>query len=180
MADRTETMPTETTTSGTRARGTPAVYADRDPFMDLREHMNRLFDSMFFGRIEPFGEPFGWPRLSRAVQMPRVDVSETPEAVTIQAELPGMDEKDVELTLHDGVLTLKGEKKAKKEEKDKGYHLIERSHGTVGRSFRLPDTVDPDKVTAVFDKGVLTITLPKTGEGKPRTRRIAITGAGTA
>ena len=104
MTDRTETMPTATTTPNTTTRGTPAVRVGRDPFLDLRTHMDRLFDGMF-GSISPFDEPFGWPRLSRAEPMPRVDVSETPEAFTIKAELPGMDEKDVELTLKDGVLT---------------------------------------------------------------------------
>lgn len=174
MADRTETMPTETTT-----RGTPAVRTGRDPFLDLREQMNRLFDGLFTG-VTPFGEPFGWPRIGPAEAMPRVDVSETPEALTIAAELPGMDEKDVTLTVERGVLTLKGEKRHEKEEKERGYHLIERSYGTIGRSFRLPDTVDPDKITAAFDKGVLTITLPKTEAAKPETRRVPITGTGTA
>ncbi|PWC38636.1 Hsp20/alpha crystallin family protein [Azospirillum sp. TSO22-1] len=175
MTDRTETMPTSATTM----RGAPAVRIDRDPFLDLRTHMDRLFDGVF-GSMMPFGEPFGWPRLGRVEPMPRVDVSETPEALTIKAELPGMDETDVELTLNDGVLTLKGEKKAEKEEKDKDHHLIERSYGTISRSFRLPDTVDPEKVTAGFDKGVLTVTLPKTGDRKPKVRRIGITGTGPA
>jgi len=172
MPNRTETMPAETKA----ARGTPATRYGRDPFLDVREHMDRLFDSMFFGPIEPFGQ--SW--LSRAEAMPRVDVSETPDALTITAELPGMDEKDVELTLRGGVLTLKGEKTAGQEEtdKDKGYHLIERHHGTVYRTFRLPDTVDADRIAAGFDKGVLTITLPKTEGGKTHNRRIAITGGG--
>lgn len=179
MTDRTETMPPSTTTPATARRGTPAVRVGGDPFLDLRTHMDRLFDGVF-GSMTPFGDSFGWPRLSRVEAMPRVDVGETAEAFTIKAELPGMDEKDVELTLKDGVLTLKGEKKAEKEANDKDYHLIERSYGTISRSFRLPDTVDPEKVTAGFDKGVLTVTLPKTGEPKPRVRRIDIAGTGTA
>lgn len=179
MTDRTETMPTRTTQPVTTGRGSPAVRVGGDPFLDLRAHMDRLFDGVF-GSIVPFGDSFGWPRLSRVEPMPRVDVSETPEALTIKAELPGMDETDVELTLHDGVLTLKGEKKAEKEEKDKEYSLVERSYGMVRRSFRLPDTVDPEKVTAGFDKGVLTVTLPKSGEPAPKVRRIDIKGTGTA
>lgn len=181
MTDRTETMPTSTTTPTPTAapRAAPVARAGGDPFLDLRAHMDRLFDGVF-GSIVPFGDTFGWPRLGRSEPMPRVDVSETPGMLTIKAELPGMDEKDVELTLNDGVLTLKGEKRAEKEEKDKDYHLIERSYGTISRSFRLPDTVDPEKVTAGFDKGVLTVTLPKTGDRKPRVRRVDITGTGTA
>ena len=155
MTDRTETMPTSTA-----ARDRSAVRVGGDPFLDLRAHMDRLFDGVF-GSMVPFGEAFGWPRLGRVEPTPRVDVSETPEAFVIKAELPGMDEKDVELTLNGGVLTLKGEKKAEKEEKDKDYHLIERSFGAFSRSVGLPEGVKAEDVSAEIAKGVLKVTVKK-------------------
>lgn len=169
MATRMETMPERTS-----GRAMPAARRTGDLFLDLREQMDRLFDNFFGTTVEPFG----WGREGRVAMMPRVDVSETPDAITIKADLPGLDEKDVELTLDGGVLTLKGEKKAEKEEKDeaKHYHVVERSYGSFLRTFRLPDTVEADKVAATFDKGVLTITMPKTVEGESRVRRIDIGG----
>ncbi|HEY0836135.1 MAG TPA: Hsp20/alpha crystallin family protein [Azospirillum sp.] len=159
------------TTSG---RTMPATRRTGDLFLDLREQMDRLFDNFFGTTVEPFG----WGREGRMTMALRVDVSETPDAITIKADLPGLDEKDVELTLDGGVLTLKGEKKVEKEEKDeaKHYHVVERGYGSFLRTFRLPDTVEAEKVAATFDKGVLTITLPKTEEGKSRVRRIEIGG----
>ncbi|MGQ9365974.1 Hsp20/alpha crystallin family protein [Azospirillum sp. A39] len=172
MAEKIETaMPVETGTN----RTVPTPRRSIDPFTELRERMDRMFDGMF-GYLEPFGRLRG---VAPPVVMPHVDIAETADALTITAELPGLDEKDVTLTLLDGVLTLKGEKKAEKEEKDeqRSYHLVERSYGAFTRSFRLPETVDPDKVTATFEKGVLTVTVPKTAEGRERVRTIPV-GAG--
>ena len=153
--------------------GMPTMFRSGDPFVDLREHIDRLFGNVF-GSVEPFGRTI----TGRMEVMPRVDVAETDEAITITADLPGVDEKDVDLTLVNGVLTLRGEKKAEKEEKEKNYHVVERSYGSFTRSFRLPDTVNPDKVAARFDKGVLIITVPKAEDAKTQVRRIAIGGNG--
>ena len=89
---------------------------------------------------------------------------ETETELVVEAELPGMDEKDISVTLNIGVLTLKGEKKSEREEKKDDYHLMERSYGSFQRSFQVADTIDADKVKTVFEKGVLKVTLPKRPE----------------
>jgi HSP20 family protein len=141
-----------------------------EPFSSLRRDMERA--------IENFSRDFGWspPALAGMAEAPRVDVSETDSEVKIEAELPGVDEKVVEVVLSEGRLTIKGEKKQEKEEKKKDYHLTERSYGAFSRSMRLPFEADPDQVKASFEAGVLKITLPKPAEAKEKTRRIAIGG----
>ena len=94
--------------------------------------------------------------------MPNLDLSETKEALTVKVEIPGMDSKDVQVTLQENVLTIKGEKKEEKESKDERYHRVERNYGAFARSVRLPVGVDGSKVEARFKNGVLTVTLPKT------------------
>ena len=127
----------------------------------LRKEMDRLFDR--------FSEP-GWMDMSSLGDWePKIDVSETKDALTLKAEMPGVDQKDITLSLQEGVLTIKGEKEEEKEEKDKRYHRMERSYGSFARAIRLPPAVDGSKVTAVFKHGVLTVTLPKTGEAKGAT-----------
>jgi HSP20 family protein len=131
-----------------------------------------VFDS-FLGR--GFGR---FPELPRvrwgAAAAPSVDVRETPTEFVVEAELPGMEEKDINVTLNNGVLTLKGEKKSEREEKKENYHLMERSYGSFQRTLQLGDTIDPDKVKAAFDKGVLKITLPKRPEAVKAEKRIPI------
>ena len=119
-------------------------------------------------------EPFRQFESSFGMVAPAVDWSETDRQYEITAELPGMEEKDIELTLADQVLTIKGRKSEEKEEKRKDYFLSERRYGSVQRSFRLPPGVDEGKVQASFDKGVLKVVLPKTAEAKKSARRIAI------
>lgn len=127
----------------------------------LRKEMERLFDR--------FAEP-AWPTMPELGEWePTLDVSETKDAVIVKAELPGVEQKDIAVSLQDGMLTIKGEKQAEKEEKDKLYHRVERSYGAFFRSIRMPATVDADKVTAAFKAGVLTITLPKAPEAKGTT-----------
>ena len=149
------------------------------PFTNLREEMNRVFDN-FFGDsfMAPFGRGMGFPSTARASGLiaPKVDVKETERAVVISAELPGIDEKDVELVYRDGVLTLKGEKKYERDQNEENVHVMERSYGSFQRSFQVPDTVDAEKIDANFDKGVLTITLPRSPEALKREKRIKIGG----
>ena len=124
----------------------------------LRQEIDRLFDR--------FTEP-GWPqRPALGDWEPKVDVSETKDAVVVRAEIPGVDQKDIGLSLQEGVLTIKGEKEEEKEEKDKRYHRVERSYGAFARAIRLPAAVDSSKVSATFKDGVLTVTLPKTAAAK--------------
>jgi len=121
-----------------------------------------------------------WPRMSSEMPFaammnaPRADMSESDGEYEVTVELPGLDEKDIELTITDRALVLKGEKKAEKETNEKDYHFTERSFGSVRRQFALPSDVDRDAMKANFAKGVLKVTLPKTKEAKSQTRRIEV------
>src|SRR5262249_3670101 len=120
--------------------------------------MSRLFDSFFEG----FGAgPFGNSRFGELALTPKVDISETDDSVHVAAELPGLEEKDINVTLSHGNLLIQGEKRADKEEKDKNFHRIERSYGSFHRLVPLPAQVDDTKVEASFQNGVLNIVLPK-------------------
>jgi HSP20 family protein len=149
----------------------PVPYRDddRSPFLSLHREMNRVFDEFFrdFDMRLPMmgGAGFngGWPQL---------DVAETDKEVTVTAELPGLEEKDVELLLQDGMLTLKGEKRSETE--DKGRQFSERYYGRFERHIPLSAEVQADKAEARFKNGVLTVTLPKNPEAQPKAKRIAI------
>jgi HSP20 family protein len=139
------------------------------PFKELpalREEMEKLWGRFFGERslAEPFGK--GWA--------PSLDVSETKDNIVVKAEVPGMDGKDIDISLSGGVLTLKGEKKQEKEEKDENYHFTERSYGAFSRSIRLPQEVQTDKVKASYTNGVVTITLPKSEEAKAKEVKIKV------
>lgn len=125
----------------------------------LRKEMERLFDRFF--------EPSEMPTLGD--WSPTVDVSEDKDTITVKAELPGVEQKDIAVSLQDGMLSIKGEKRAEREEKDKRYHRVERSYGAFYRSIQLPSAVDTGKVAATFKDGVVTITLPKAPEAKGTT-----------
>lgn len=129
----------------------------------LRRDMDRLFDRFFDS------EP-GWEALEFGGEWaPKVDLSETKEAYVLRAEIPGVEQKDVHVSLQDQILTIKGEKSKEKEEKDEHYHRKERSYGAFTRAMRLPAAVDASKVAASFKDGVLTVTLPKTPAAKGTT-----------
>jgi HSP20 family protein len=100
---------------------------------------------------------------------PPVDILETENDLVIKADVPDMDMKDIHVSIENGTLTLKGQRKFESEKKEKGYHRIERSYGSFARYFGLPDTVDPEKVQADYKNGTLTVTLPKKEVAKPRT-----------
>jgi len=131
------------------------------PFGDLatfRREMDRLFER-FFGELPTLEFPaFGWT--------PRLDVSETKDSVTVKVELPGLEPKDLDISISGNMLTIKGEKKQETEEKDEHHHLVERAYGSFSRMVQLPAPVSADKVKATFKNGVLTIALPKTEEAK--------------
>ena len=151
-----------------RGRGELASREMRDPFGALRLDMERLF--------EGFSRDFGWgvPAVAGMGDAPRIDVSETDTELKIEAELPGVEEKDLEVVVSDGRLTIKGEKRAEKEEKKKDYHLVERSYGSFARSIGLPFEADPNQVKASFAKGVLTVIVPKPPEVKAKEKKIQI------
>jgi len=123
--------------------------------------MDRLWDDYFGpGRraLRPLPAEFA----------PAVDVKETPDQIVVKAEVPGMDAKDINISVTGDVLTIKGEKKSEREEKEENYHLVERSYGSFSRSLAMPAAVDLDKIEAKYDKGILTITCPKKEEVKPK------------
>jgi HSP20 family protein len=131
--------------------------------LSVQDEFNRLFDEFFDG----FGlAPSG-------TFVPQVDVAEGDKEIKVSAELPGLDEKDVEVTLSNNVLTISGEKKDEKEDRGKNYYRMERSYGSFQRSISVPLEVDTDKVEATFKQGVLTVTLPKTAAAQ-KGKRITV------
>ena len=152
------------------------------PFESLREEIDRLFDDFGRGFWRPFGrslfaeEPL-FRRELTFPSTPAVDVVESEKAYEITAELPGMDEKNIDVKVADGTLTIKGEKQEEKEEKKKDYYLRERSFGSFERSFAIPEGVDADKIDASFKKGVLTLTLPKKPEAQKPAKKIDVKAA---
>jgi len=143
-----------------------------DIFTAMRDEMDRLFE-----RFE-----HGWPRLpslisrgmGREVMLPEVDIHENEKQITVEVDLPGVDEKDVSVTMANGVLTIKGEKKSEREEKKENYYMAERSYGSFERSLTLPETIDEDKIDAQFDKGVLKVTAQKRPEAVKAEKKIEI------
>ena len=144
-----------------------------EPFRELstlQTEMNRLFNSVF----EPQQGGNGGTQMRR--WLPAMDLLETGEHFVLRADLPGLSEEDVRIELEDGTLTISGERKAEHESAEQGYYRVERAFGSFSRSLALPRGVDPEGVSAQFDRGVLEVRIPKPEERKPR--RIEIAGAG--
>lgn len=135
---------------------------------ELRREMDDLFTS-FFGDVMPSTEKFFGTGFA-----PEFDVSETDEEVIVKADLPGVDPKDVEISLTGNTLTVRGEKKEEKEEQDENVYRMERRYGGFYRAFSLPSDVQEDRVEAAYKNGVLTVKLPKTESGKRKTIRIDV------
>jgi len=145
-----------------------AVIRWNDPFRELaalQDRMNRMFEGTLT-RTRSEEELF------TGTWAPPVDIYETKDKITLKAELPGFDEKQITLRFEDGVLTLEGERKFEKESGDENYHRVERSYGKFVRSFAIPAGVEGDKIAASFASGVLTVDLPKREETKPKQIRI--------
>jgi HSP20 family protein len=140
-------------------RGRDVARNDADPFLSLHRDINRVFDDAFrsFGLPSAFGGTGSWPSL---------DMRETEKGLEVSAEIPGVDEKDIEVTLANGQLTIRGEKKYERDQKEAGYHVMERSYGSFARTVPLPFDVDERAVTAVFDNGVLKVSLPKSPQAE--------------
>ncbi len=146
----------------------PVKREDESPFSLLRREMDSLFDNFFRGfDLEPFESRMG-------AFSPKVDVTENDKEIKISAELPGLDEKDIDVSLQKDMLTIKGEKKEEKEDKGKDFYRMERSYGSFSRTIPLPAEVETDKVEARFKKGVLSITLPKTAKAVAEKKKIAV------
>jgi HSP20 family protein len=136
-------------------------------FERMRRDMDRFWDSFLEGGLRRrTGEGGEWS--------PSLDVTETKNELVVKAEVPGMDPKDIDISLSDGVLTIKGEKKREKEEKEADYHLVERSYGSFARLVQLPKGVESDKISASYKNGILRITLPKSEEAKKKEIKIKV------
>ena len=162
--DMKSMMPFGRSTSPARGGG------EEDPFAMMRREMDRLFDS--------FSRGWGMPVAAGGFASPKVDVAETEKGLEVSAELPGIDQKDIQLDLAEGILTIKAEHEEKKEEKDekKHYHLVERSHGSYLRRLAIPFEPDADKVQASFEKGVLKVMVPRSKAAEKNVKKIKING----
>ena len=178
MAETVTKLPI-TQEKSSAATSAPQIW---QPFEGLRQEIDRLFED--FGR--GFGRPFGRslfasePLFRRELTlgaMPAVDVVESEKAYEVTAELPGIDEKNVEVKVVNDNLTIKGEKQEEKEEKKRDYYLHERNFGSFERSFGIPEGVDTDKIEASFKNGVLTVTLPKKPEAQKAAKKIEVKAA---
>src|SRR5579859_3760295 len=136
-----------------------------NPFLALQQEIDRLFEGFTRGFA-------GFPARE---MLPSMDLSETDKEIEITAELPGLEEKDIQLNVADNVLTIRGDKKNEREETKKDYHLVERSYGSFARTVQLPDGVNADSIKAVMSKGVLKVTVPKPAPAQ--TKRIDIKAA---
>src|SRR5436853_4983586 len=139
-----------------------------DPFREfstLQDRMNRLFQQSYGDREEA---------LTTSTFAPAVDVYEDEHNVTLKIEVPGIDEKDIDVRVENNTLTVHGERKFEKEEKEENYRRIERQYGSFIRSFTLPNTVDSENISADYDKGVLNIRLAKKAEAKPKQVKVNV------
>ncbi len=175
MAETTTKVPVEVKKAD---RPAPAP-AEWRPFESLRREVDRLFEDFRGGWNLPFArtsfdvEPFWRSEMSWG-KTPAVDVVEKDKAYEITAELPGLEERNIDVKFSDGVLTITGEKKEEKEEKKKDYYLSERRYGSFQRSFTVPAGVDTDKIEANFKNGILTVSLPKTAQAQKSEKKIEI------
>lgn len=153
-----------------RRSESPIRQAEEHPLFALHREMNQMFDEFFRSfDLSPFGGRKNFGAFS-----PSVDVQEDEKEVIVKAELPGLDEKDVEVTLADDALTIRGEKKGEKEEKGKDYWHRETSYGSFRRVVPLPEGINTEKADARFKNGVLTVILPRLEEAKGKGKKIAI------
>jgi HSP20 family protein len=141
-------------------------------FATLQDRMNRLFR-------ESFNEAGRDESLSASSFAPAVDVYEDEHQVTLKIEVPGIDEKDINIRVENNTLTVHGERKIEKEEKEENYRRVERQYGSFTRTFTLPQTVDSDNVSADYDRGVLKVSLPKKAEAKPKQIKVNVGSAKT-
>ncbi|MBC7265694.1 MAG: Hsp20/alpha crystallin family protein [Coriobacteriia bacterium] len=141
-----------------------------DPFgeiMSIQREMDRLFGRLGLGRLPESASEIAW--------MPRIDVKSTGDDMVVYAELPGMSKDDISVEVTDGVLTIKGERRAETEKSEEGWLIRERSYGAFERSLALPEGVEPDKITADYKDGVLEVHIPKAMAAlKPKTHKIAL------
>lgn len=149
---------------------------EEHPILALHREMDRLFED-FFGNL---GSGLAWPRGNALRNQAdawalNVDVAENDKEVRVVADVPGMEEKDIEVDLSDNLLTIKGEKQEERDQKEADYHVVERSYGSFQRAIALPGGLEQDKAKAIFKNGVLTVTVPKSPEARVSRKQIPIT-----
>jgi len=155
------------------ARSLALTPSGSNPFDRLHQDMDRLFEDFFRGfPLSPFSR--GGRTGLGSLLHPQVDIAEGPKAYTITVEVPGVEEKDVALTLSEGTLTIHGEKRYEQESQDKQYHRVERSYGSFQRVISLPTDTDENEVKATFKNGVLTVTVGKMAQATSHVKKIAI------
>lgn len=146
-----------------------------NPIVQLRREIDGLFENAFRGYgIAPFRSDFFTPLAADGLLKPQVDIGATNKEYTITVEVPGVSEKDVNVEITGNIMTIRGEKKQEKEEKDKNYYRVERSYGSFQRVLSLPEDADQDDVKATFNKGVLTVKMPRKAMPKPDVKQIEI------
>jgi HSP20 family protein len=177
MAEAATKLPIKTeTTSATQ----PAKAADWQPFEVLRNQVDRLFHDFQTGFLQaPFFRPLSdiesfWRRDLGFNVTPAIDIVEKDKAFEVTAELPGLDAKDIDVQLANGMLTIKGEKQEEKEEKTKDRYVSERRYGSFRRILQVPGSVDAEKIEASYKGGVLTVTLPKSPEAQKKEKTIPV------
>ncbi len=159
----------------------PTKAVDWQPFEALRSQVDRMFHDFQTGFLQtPFFRPFPdiesfWRRDLGFNVTPAMDIVEKDGAFEVTAELPGLDAKDIDVQLADGMLTIKGEKHEEKEEKTKGRYVSERRYGSFRRTLQVPGGVDPEKIEASYKSGVLTVSLPKSPEAQKKEKTIPVT-----
>jgi HSP20 family protein len=153
------------------ASGKKSVHgkrAEENSFSLLRHKIDSLFDDFFSGvNMEPFETRHG-------IFNPKVDVTDNDKDITVRAELPGVDEKDIEVSHNKNTLTIRGEKKAEKQQQGKAYYRMERAYGSFSRTIALPVEIDTDRIEAQLKKGVLTVTLPESAKDRHKLKKIAV------
>jgi HSP20 family protein len=141
---------------------------DVNPLMSLRNDLDSIFDNFLRGySLEPFEG-------SMPVFNPSIDITDTDKEIKVTAELPGIDEKDIDVSICKDTLTIRGEKKEESQQKGKDYHRVERSYGSFSRTIQLPVEIESDKISAQLEKGVLTVTLPKSAKIVENTKKIQV------
>lgn len=150
-----------------------AIRGEEHPLAHLQREIDNIFENFFSGwQLTP--QEFKKTPLFEHMLLPKVDICEDERNFCIMAELPGIEQEDIDISLSNGILTLCGEKKAEKEEKGKHFHRIERSFGSINRAITLPSNVDENKIDATFKNGVLTIDIAKKGKGPAKAKKIAV------
>jgi HSP20 family protein len=154
-------------------------YLPGNPLDQFHHNVDRLFDNLLQGfGLSPFrGGGSFWPRLLESVLKPTLDIASTDQSYNISVELPGVDENDMKLELLNGTLTIRGEKKYQKEQKDKNHYCVERSYGSFQRVLNLPEDMDESDIKASYAKGVLNITIPRKALPKTEVKQIQVKAA---